>query len=397
MPKCFYWILIFTSVLTAFAWSPALAEGLTIEEVLSSSFVVGEEGRYTIKFRTNNPLNLSTGAAVSVGFSPGFGVIREDIYSRNPGCTLANIQYKEPQAKHFAVLEGSTQVKRSGQYIQFTLLPTSGGIIVPANTALFLTVPGVINPAAPGTEILTLTVVEQNGQLLADSLPFLLGRAPKEIPQDLRIAEASSYKVTLAWSPLHVGTGCKVYFATQPDGQYIEALDFSREPEPGESWIASNSIHPFSARGNGGLKPGQTYYFTVRGVNQFGAGPQSSVLAVTLPSVKLLHTQPTGREQIADDKENIILATVDQPVKIAVADKIRIYEKQTGLRVKNVQATIAGKNNDTVEIKTALRPGTTYQVVFYEGALKSAISALRIVNSNEGWVFTTAGRETGGI
>jgi hypothetical protein len=115
---------------------------------------------------------------------------------------------------------------------------------------------------------------------------------------------------------------------------------------------------------------------------------------VTLPVIKIQHTLPQDKGLVVVIMNNEVTVKVDQPVKIAVADKIRVYEKQTGLRVKDIRVTVGGVDRDVVKINAAFKPGTSYQVVFYEGALESEVKP-HIVNSTLGWDLSTSGKKEG--
>ncbi|CQR73694.1 Fibronectin type III domain protein [Sporomusa ovata DSM 2662] len=373
------------------------ASDLSSVTVSASSLVPGQEARYTIKFHVDTELDLSKGTRLTVSFSPGFTIKQNDIQAADPGCTLARLEYKNPGERFCAVAYGATSVKKVQDGIQCSFIPQPEQLVIPANTDLYWIIPGIIPPSSVGLNGLKVVIHDAHGTDYYGAGAFSLGVPPATVPSNLRLVEDSSYKVQLAWEPVPEAKRYRVIFATQPDGQFINALDLSKEPSPGEEWQLTETAHSFSGRGNGGLTPGQTYYFKVQAGNEFGFGPASPVLAVKLPDIKLVTSYPRDKEPgiAVLPPGNHLTATVDKPVKIINEQAIRIYEKSSGIRVRQVGITVEEAKGNIVNINANLRPGTEYLVAFYEGALASQGNPL-ICNQTFGWTFITAAASQGG-
>lgn len=368
-------LVITAAILSMLLGSTGSALGYTLSplNVVASAMVPGQEARYVINFRADTVLDLSKGASITVEFPPGFKIIADDIYAADPGCTLTRLEYKNPNDRFFAVVKGITEVKKLKNGVKCSFRPQMEQLVIPACTELYLTIPGIVNVTTPGNNGLKLIMRDARGNDYQGQGEFSLGLPLKAAPQQVRLIEASSYNVQLAWNPVPGATRYRVVFASQPDGQFISALDFPREPLPGEDWQLVETTHSFSGRGNGGLKPGDTYYFKVLAGNEFGFGAGSDSLRVTLPEIKLLNNQLRDEKQDSPEvpDDNCLMVRVNQPVKIADADGIRVYNKTIGIRVKPVNVTINEADNQAISINAAMPPGQEYLVVFYEGALES--------------------------
>lgn len=369
----------------------AIAKEVSSVSVKAPALVPGEETRYIIKWHTDAPLNISAGSSATVYFPPGFRFICGANMAANPGCTLARIEYKNPGDKLYAVVRGTVQLAgKEGSEFIFT--PRTEHLIIPENIDVYLIVPGVINTATTGHQSLTLLIRDANGAEYRNIADFTLGLPSAAAPRKVKLEEATSYKVRLAWEPVNAATHYKVVFAVQPEGEYISALDFGREPAPGEEWQLTETNHSFTGRGNGGLIPGETYYFKVLAGNESGFGIGSPVLRVTTPAVKLRESRSPDREPIVVPCGKAQVIALDQPVKIAEPDGVRIYDQISGLRVKEVRAIVDETDKRIVRVDAKLQPGREYLVVFYEGALESARRP-EVVNNTFGWKITVTGKK----
>lgn len=389
--RCMPVLLAALLLISVFGGGSIDAADLSTVTIKASSLVPGETGRYTLSFRTEQPMNISSGSVVTVEFPPGFTLVCRDIYDQEPGCTLTKLEFKNPRDKHYAVVTGGVKVKNqaSGSQLEFTLDKAS--VIIAPGVDIHLSIPGIINNRAAGSYTARLTVRDADGAIFSGAARYELGLPPVAAPRNLHLEAGSSYKVNMAWDPVTEAKRYQVLFSRTINGQYLQAVDMTREPLPGEQWLLQDTKHSFSARGNGGLEPGRTYFFKVRAGNDFGFGPSSKPLAVSMPVVKLLHSSPVDKttKLISAWSGDNMSATVDQPIKIAFQDRIQVYEKVTGTRISETKIMVDPENPNTVRITTPLKPGTEHLVVFYEGALES-IDKPKVVNKMFGWTFTTA-------
>lgn len=286
----------------------------------------------------------------------------------------------------------ATSVKKAGNTQQCIFLPQTEQLVIPAHTDLYLIIPGIINAPAAGHNEIKLQINDAREAAYQGTGQFSLGLPPKDAPQHLRLAEVSSYKVRLAWDPVPDATRYRVVFSTQPAGQFISAMDLAREPFPGEEWQLAETTHSFSGRGNGGLIPGRVYYFKVQAGNESGFGSASAVLQVTMPEVKPLPDQPGYKKQdiIRVSQGDALVIRLDQPVKIVNHDAIRIYEKNSGIKVKGVRAVVEEADNSVIRISNEMQTGQKYLAVIYEGALESRIQP-NVVNNTFGWTVDVTG------
>lgn len=371
----------------------ASAGNLTSLDVQSTTFVPGEEGRYTLVFKSSDLINLSVGSSVYVDFPQGFSLIRSSIDSEDPGCTLANIQYKnKPSDKFWSVLQGETSVVEAGGLNRFIFNPSNANSTVNPDVNVYLVIPGVINkkPAA-GTETVALTVYDKDGKDYTGSAPITLGDPPAAEPEGLNVTAVNSTKVNAVWEAVYEADRYQLFYSSDPEGTFIQACDFGKEPDPGQEWSLTGTDCSYSGIGNGGLAAGMTYYFKVRAGNQYGFGPFSQDVAVSMPVVTLKKSSPADN---ADDVStgSVITAVLDQPVKITDVDKIQVYEKSTGSPVTKEQVEAIGTS---VNITASLMKSTEYQVVFYNQALESEGNQ-GVYNRLFGWSFTTKSHGDGG-
>ncbi|MDF9408792.1 S-layer homology domain-containing protein [Pelotomaculum isophthalicicum JI] len=367
----------------------ASATDLTSLSVQSSTYVPGQEGRYTLTFKSGEQLNLSVGSYVYVNFPQGFSFVQNSISSEDPGCTLASIQYKNNSTdKYWSVLNGDVSV--AGDVYRFIFQPTvSGSVYTNANINIYMVVPGVVNAPAVGTGTVTLSVYGANGNSYTKSASVTLGDPPASAPSNLGVVAANSLKVNATWDTVVGATRYQLLYSSDPEGTYIQACDFGKEPDPGQEWSLTSNSCSYSGTGNGGLEAGKTYYFKVRAGNQYGYGPASQPVAVAIPAVTLQQSTPVdgGYASIGGS----ITAVFNQPVRITDNDKIQVYEKNTGKPVTKNQVSVDGS---TVTISAALSYRTAYQVVFHELALEGTVCQ-GFYNRLIGWSFTTYGSSSG--
>lgn len=353
--------------------------------VTASALVPGQESRYTVKFCTDTELDLSKGAVINVELPHEFIIIRDGISAPDPGCTLARLQFKNQGEQAYAVVDGAVDVNRADGGIQISFFPQPRleRLVIPAKTELYLTIPGVVNPSAAGSYNLKLLVHDAQGVEYQGVGKFRLALPPDDAPKNVRVMEATSYKVRLTWDPVPGATRYRVVFSTEPAGQYISALDFNREPLPGEEWQLTETTHSFTGRGNGGLCPGGMYYFKIIAGNEAGFGTASSYLRVLLPEIKLQSRQGEKHKGTVWRGDDIIVR-LNQPVKIVDQDAIAVYEKVSREKVKESRPFVDETNNSVVRINAKTKPGLEYLVVFYEGALENKVQP-NIVNNTFGW------------
>jgi len=383
-------LLLFTAA-GAGAQEPA---GIYIQEVKATSFVPGEESRYTVIFKVydEDKLDLSTGAAVYLDFPPEFGIVRNSLEDPDPGCTLATIQYKnDPKDKFYSVLNGETSVVKEAYAARFCFGGKQENALINSGTAVYLTVPGIINSSNKGTHQLTLTVRRADGKNYTQATQIILGDPPAAAPAGLTLTAPGSYRVNATWEAVYGATRYQLLYTSAPDGDgvYILACDFGREPQPGEEWTLTQTGAGYSGTGNGGLEAGRTYYFKVRAGNAFGFGPCSEVASVTTPAVNPVRFTP-GNGATNVNPRDTVAVVLDQDVTIADEDKILIYEKASGVPLPKNQLRT---DKNTVTIAASLKPHTEYQAVFYGEALTAAASP-QVYNKIFGWSFTT-GKESG--
>jgi|GEM_PF-3460923 len=378
-------------VMTMFGGGRINAAELSAVTIKASSLVPGETGRYTLNFHSDQPLRLTPGSVINVEFPAGFTFGCRDIYDQKPGCTLTKLEFKNPGDKHYGVVNGEVKVKNqaSGAQLEFTMEKVN--VVVAPGVDIHLSIPGITNNNAIGSYTARLEVRDGTGTVFSGTDRFVLGLPTAATPRNLKVTESSSYQVSLAWDPVPDAKRYQILFSRTINGEYLQALDMTREPLPGEEWLLQDTKHSFSARGNGGLEPGRTYYFKVRAGNEFGFGPYSKPLAVSMPAVNLLRCSPEDKTaaEISDQSGNHMSATVDQPVKIAFKERIQVYEKVTGIQIRDAVVVVDPEHPNIVRITASLKPGKEHLVVFYEGALESS-GQPKVVNRMFGWTFTTA-------
>ena len=369
------------------------AADLSSVTVKAASLVPGEATRYIIKFKTEEPLDLSKGTRITIELPKGFNIKQDHIMSADPGCTLAKLEYKNPGDRFYSVVRGATSIKKTSNGVQCTFILRAIQSVIPPHTDLFLTLPGVVNVPVTGRYLLNLMVQDDRGVGYQGAGQFILGLPPTAAPQQVQLVEASSHEIRLAWDPVPKATRYRVLFSSQPAGHFISAMDLAREPYPGEDWALTDTTHGFRGRGNGGLVPGRTYFFKVQAGNETGFGPSSKILPVTLPEIKPIKDLPGGKQtKTLILPGNILFIRLDQPVRIADQDAIKVYEKSSGVNVRNVHVMVDEIDNNKIRISTKAPAGQEYLVVFYEGALESLIKP-NVVNNTFGWTAMVADGE----
>ncbi|MEN6326622.1 MAG: Ig-like domain-containing protein [Syntrophomonas sp.] len=367
----------------------------TVKGVSSTSLVFGQEGRYTIEFQAMNPVTVGAGSVFTAEFPGKSSLIKNDILNENPGCTLANVQYKKSGAKYYSVLQGTvtTTDDDSNTIFNMTLNTGQQSDSIPANTSMYLTVPGVVNkvydPGAGVNNNLILSFQPVAGTVYsAPQYNATIGDAPSAAPTGLTVTPTGSSKVSASWNTVAGAIYYQLLFSSQADGSYMQASDFSnksREPNPGEQESLTTTSTTFSG-GNSGLIGDRTYYFKVRAGNQYGYGPLSEAVSAKTLAIKPVTMSP------ADDATGVSLSapisvTLNEDATINTAHYIQLFEKATGTPVTISQCTASAK---TVNITATLKANTSYQVVFYWKALKSSSNSL-VYNENFDWSFTTGG------
>ncbi len=368
--------------------------------VNSTSFVPGEQGRYTLSFKLDNPMDMSVCAYMLVYFPQGFSIVQNPIDSEDPGCALASIQYMLLGDKYYSIIQANdktdpdqanrvTVKEDDGSTLFGFEIRNGSNINIAEETDINLIIPGVINKPDTGNGTVTLAVYSADGQQYEDSLDIILGDPPVGVPGGLSVAAEGSSTVEAAWDAVEGASRYQLFYSSEPDGCYIQACDFGKEPAPGQDWSLTDTSVSYSGTGNGGLQPGKCYYFKVRAGNEFGYGQMSGYVEVEMPSVKLVESIPadnTTRVSVG----STISATLNTPLLISDDEKIQIYEASSGTPVvkNNVEA-----DGDTLKIDASLDYGKKYFVVLYEHAVESTDNN-NIYNGLVGWSFTT--RSKGG-
>lgn len=361
---------------------PAAAETLQAG-VKALSLAPQTESRYTITFAAEEQLNLSAGTAVEVTFPQEYSFIQNDIFSGNPGLTLATIQYKNPADKNYSVLDGQVSWVAEGGAKKIRLAIAKGNNMVEPKVEISLVIPGIVNPAAKGGKELQLKLESCDGKTYGTAVRVEVGDPPSGTPANLRLSAPTSGEIFAVWDAVEGATRYQLVYSRDPQGQFILACDFGKEPLPGEEWLLSGTQACYSGTGNGGLAGGQTYYFKIRAGNDYGYGPYSRAVAVTTPVVKVVGCSAAAIGA-ASPSSSKLKVKLDQPVKVLDAAKICIYEQDTGNPVSKVEVLAQGEQ---VVLTAALIPGKQYQVVCYEGALESKVSG-RIYNNFWGATLT---------
>lgn len=378
--------------------SAGVEKQLTINaaDVKATSLVYGGEARYIIPVTAADPINLSAGATIMVDFPKEDSLICNNIEDKNPGCTLANIQYKASATdKFFAYIGGkvSTSITKT-QTKRCSLVVEGNSNTVPANTILYITIPGVINkPNGAGdgnNNNITFTIQDAAGNIFSGTVNKQLGDAPINTPTDLKVTALGSSLINASWSSVEGATCYQLLYSWEPDGTYIQAYDFAkRDPNPDELWsipVPTNgkTVTASFSGGNSGLTGGRTYYFKVRAGNNFGYGAASKPVAV-----KTLLISPSNMVPSANSKHvkinSPISVTLNQDVNIANEHYIQIYEKATGTPI----ASTLSVSGSSVTIQANLKADTQYQAVFYSKALKASANN-NVWNESFDWVFSTA-------
>ncbi|NLY56135.1 MAG: fibronectin type III domain-containing protein [Firmicutes bacterium] len=359
--KSFLVMLVLTVVLLVLPLT-TLADNFSIEKVSATSFVPGQEGIYFVTLVSDQELDLSTGAKLVIQLPASFGLIKEDILAPNPGVTLANIQYMYPGDRFYSVITGETSVVKTAQAVQlhFTVVKGDKNPIRP-NTQLVITVPGVINSTNAGSYSLQVSHTGNSGQTKMAQTTFRLGYPPALAPANLQVSAVGSYQFNASWDRVPGAEYYQLYYSLTPDGTYIQACDFSRDPGPDERWLLTETKVSFRGEGNGGILADRNYYFKVRAGNEYGFGPFSPAVAIRTPAVLI--------NGILVTDQGTIELTCDQAVRINALNRIEVYEMATGVPV-NEDAVAKGNK---VVLYPDLKPGHRYQVVLYEDALESAV------------------------
>jgi hypothetical protein len=354
---------------------PALAADLTSLDIKSTTFVPGEEGRYTLVFTADAQLNLSVADYIYVDFPEGFSLVQNPYDSEDPGCTLANIQYKNSSSeKYWSIVRGDVSVQDENRFV---IEPLTLGSVVNPEREIFLVIPGVINKPTPGPETVLLSVVIE-GTSYTGSAQIILGEPPSLAPEGLSVEAIASTRVEAVWEAVYDATRYRLLYSNAPDGQFIQAYDFGKEPAPGQEGNLTDTECIYSGNGNGGLDAGRKYYFKVQAGNDFGFGPFSDTVAVTMPVIGL------DRFTTNITMTSPIKVFLDQDVKITDPDRIQVYEESNGAPV--LKSTLDA-NGDRVIITAPLETGKRYQVVFYDQALESDETD-GVYNRLFGWSFT---------
>ncbi|MDD4588255.1 MAG: Ig-like domain-containing protein [Heliobacteriaceae bacterium] len=359
--------------------------------ITATSLVPGEEARYTLKFSTDQQLDLAAGSRVEVLFPKQVTLTKDDITAEDPGCTLSKIQYASANAKGgYAVLNGTVDTVTTDKGQQFSFVVTStGDCLVASNTDIYLIIPGVVNKPATAerNNNITLTVTTADGAGHTAVFNAALGDPPPAAPAGLTLTATGASAVTAVWQPVEGATRYQLLYAADPEGYFIQAddFDFKRDPNPGETGDLTDTKAEFSG-GNSGLEAGRTYYFKVRAGNDFGYGPVSAAVPVETLALKPLTRNPAeDQTEVAVDLP--VTVNFNQAVAIKDKDYICLYEKATGTPVP--VAVSAQGATVTLAPGTGLTPETEYQVVFYYQALTAADN-LKVWNEPFHWSFRTA-------
>lgn len=337
-----------------------LAGDFTIEKVTSTSFVPGQEGIYVVSLVSSEALDLSKGAKLVFQLPASFGLVKEDILAANPGATLADIQYMYPGDRFFSVITGQTSIVKTSQAVQLHLTVEKGDKDpIRPNTELFITVPGVINSTNSGSYPVQVSHTGNSGETKVAQATIRLGYAPAQAPANLQVRAEGSYQFDATWDKVPGAEYYQLYYCLTPDGTYIQACDFSRDPAPGEMWLLPDTKVTYRGEGSGGILADRNYYFKVRAGNEYGFGPLSPAVAVRTPAVLV--------DGILVTNQGTIELTCNQAVRINALNRIEVYEMATGLPVNEA----AEANGAKVVLYPDLKPGNRYQVVLYEDALES--------------------------
>ncbi len=369
----------------------------TITKVTATSFVPAEESRYTFCFKANEVMNLSPAindgqpARIKVDFPAGFKLTKGAPEAENPGCTLAYVQYRNSIKDRYSIANGNVSVNTTGDSTSFEIeLTGRNKNIIDPGVDVYLTVPGVINSGTKGTQRINISVTDADGKCYSESSGIVLGDAPAEAPKGLRLEAIESGMIEAVWNSVYGAARYQLYYSLTPDGYYIQACDFGREPEPGEQWGLTETNCSFAGVGNGGLEPGRTYYFKVRAGNAYGFGKFSPVNKVTTPEVRFINVIPEdGKTVVSTNRE--LKAIVNTKVIVTDLDKIQIFNRETGEPLDK-QVSVVGKN---IKITAQLADGVEYQIVFYEHALES-LENPKVFNRVFGWSFNTKAKYRAG-
>lgn len=381
---CFF---MFSAAGAAPAAEPATDIPLNIT-TKSTSLVPGEPARYILVLEAEQAIDMPLGTVIKVDFPKQAKLHKDDVESADPGCTLANVQFKNSNADKYSVLRGPVEVNAN----TFTLTVENASGTVNAGVKAYLVIPGVINkvPKDGGglNNKITVTITNPDGQIYTGVDQSTLGYAPATAPAGLTVNATGSSQVDASWSAVEGATRYQLLYSCEKDGTYILACDSSSEPEtPDTMWDITETAYIFTAEGNGGLEGGNTYYFKVSAGNEYGYGPKSDAVAVETPVVKPVSYNPTrwANGVPVDAQISVVLNhTVNVPVKKWVT-----LSEQAGDEPVDMTVTA---NGNTVNIIPAapLQTGTVYQVVIYDKALTKTGNEL-VYNKSFTWRFKTAG------
>ncbi len=378
----------------------SLVYSLTINaaDVTVTSLVYGEESRYIFAVTAAEDIKFSAGATVMVDFPKNSSLICNDIENEDPGCTLANVQYKVYASdKYFSFLDGQVSTSTTDTLNQRCSLVLGGKAnTVPATTKLYITIPGVMNKPAVSSggagggsnNNIAVTIQAADGKVFSGTVNKPLGNAPATAPTGLQVTASGSSQISANWNQVEGATRYQLLYSWDPNGTFIQAYDFARrDPNPDELWpipsLAPTVTASFSGA-NSGLLGGRTYYFKVKAGNAFGYGPSSEPVAVTTPVISPSTMVPLANASSVSIN-NPISVTLNQVVTIANKHYIQVYEKATGTPIDS-SSSVSGS---TVTIQASLKADTQYQVVFFYKALTATANNI-VWNESFDWVFTTA-------